>query len=186
MQLKKNSKRRHPARYESGLWTKAESQYDAGKRECRALLKALKKFKSWLYGVTFMVEIDVMTLAAQLNRSTTDLPRVLVTQQLVWIRLFDFEVRYILGAKNVMVDALSRRPATESDLEEAVREEDVDEQVAAQLGMVRLCPIRIVEVECEALRESVQSIVRVGSIRVCPVRMVSKRPRTMNRAQDRD
>ena len=127
MQLEKNSKRRHPARYESGLWIKVESQYDAGKRECRALLKALKKFKSWLYGVTFMVEIDVMTLAAQLNRSATDLPGALVTQWLAWIRLFDFEVRHIPGAKNVVADALSRRPATESDLEEAVREEDIDE-----------------------------------------------------------
>jgi hypothetical protein len=28
--------RRHPSRYKSGLWNKAESGYDATKRECRA------------------------------------------------------------------------------------------------------------------------------------------------------
>ena len=37
--------RRHPVRYESGVWTTAEKTYDSGKRECRALLRALKKLK---------------------------------------------------------------------------------------------------------------------------------------------
>ena len=149
MQLERDSKRRHPARYESGLWSKAESQYDAGKRECRALLKALKKFKTWLYGVTFVVETDAMTLAAQLNRSATDLPGALVTQWLAWIRLFDFEVRHVPGAKNIVADALSRRPPNESDLKEAENEEDIDEWVAAQLNAARLCPIRAYPVSAE-------------------------------------
>jgi hypothetical protein len=26
--------KRHPSRYQSGLWTEQESRYDAGKREC--------------------------------------------------------------------------------------------------------------------------------------------------------
>ena len=34
---------RYPIRYESGMWTEAEKKYDSGKRECRALLRALKK-----------------------------------------------------------------------------------------------------------------------------------------------
>src|SRR5439155_9557783 len=34
--------RKHPSRYESGLWNKAEMGYDATKRECRAGLKALQ------------------------------------------------------------------------------------------------------------------------------------------------
>ena len=37
--------KRHPIKYESGLWTDLEKKYDAGKRECRALLRALKKLK---------------------------------------------------------------------------------------------------------------------------------------------
>ncbi|KAJ5675385.1 protein SEY1 [Penicillium macrosclerotiorum] len=36
---------RKPARYESGVWSQSEAEYDAGKRECRAVLKALKKFR---------------------------------------------------------------------------------------------------------------------------------------------
>ena len=40
------TEKRCPSRYESGLWNDAERGYDATKRECRAVLKALKKFRS--------------------------------------------------------------------------------------------------------------------------------------------
>ena len=37
--------KRHPVRYKSGLWTAPEKGYDAGKKECGALLHALNKLK---------------------------------------------------------------------------------------------------------------------------------------------
>ena len=89
-------------------------------------MKALKKFKSWLYGITFIVETDALTLAAQLNRSATDLPGALVTQWLAWIRLFDFKVRHILEKKNQAADSLSRRPATMETIAEVKAKEDID------------------------------------------------------------
>jgi len=52
-------KKRYPARYESGIWTDAEKKYDAGNLECRRLLK---KFRYYLYGVRFLVEIDASML----------------------------------------------------------------------------------------------------------------------------
>jgi hypothetical protein len=63
-QIDPTTGKRHPSRYESGLWTEQESRYDAGKRECRGVLKALKKFRFWLYGVHFTIEIDANTLVA--------------------------------------------------------------------------------------------------------------------------
>src|SRR5689334_20392893 len=54
--------KRHPSRYESGVWNAVEKRYDAGKREYRGLAKALKKFRHYLYGVRFTVEIDPKTL----------------------------------------------------------------------------------------------------------------------------
>jgi RNase H-like domain found in reverse transcriptase len=73
-------RRRHLSRYESGLWNKAERNYDATKRKCRGVLKALRKVRYWLYRVRFVLETDANVLVAQLNRSTTNLPRALVTR----------------------------------------------------------------------------------------------------------
>jgi len=50
--------KRHPARFEWGIWTEAEKKYDAGKLACRGLLKALMKLRMYLYGVRSLVEID--------------------------------------------------------------------------------------------------------------------------------
>ena len=110
--------KRHPIRYESGLWTDREKKYDAGKRECRALLRALKKLKVWLYGVKFVVEIDVKTLLYQLNLPIVDLPVAIVVKWITWIRLFDFEVRYVVGRKHSGPDGLSRRPPNDGEEEE--------------------------------------------------------------------
>lgn len=101
---------RKPARYESGTWSETEQQYDAGKRECRGVLKALKKFRHWVYGVHFTLEIDAKTLVSQLNRSATDLPGALVTSWIAWIRLFDFDVKHVPGQFHGAADGLSRRP----------------------------------------------------------------------------
>ena len=56
------TRKRLPARYESGMWTDAEKKYDSGKLECAGLLKVLKKFRYYLYGVKFWVEINARKL----------------------------------------------------------------------------------------------------------------------------
>ena len=48
--------KKHPARYESGNWNPAEQRCDATKRECRGVLKALKKFRHYSYGAHFVLE----------------------------------------------------------------------------------------------------------------------------------
>jgi hypothetical protein len=49
---------RRPACFDSGIWSDVEQKYDAVKLECRGLLKALKKFRFWLFGRHFIVETD--------------------------------------------------------------------------------------------------------------------------------
>ena len=39
--------KRHSSRYESRIWSSAEKKYDATKRKCRGVLKALKKVRYW-------------------------------------------------------------------------------------------------------------------------------------------
>ncbi len=79
-----------------------------------------------MYGVYFILETDVRVLIIQLNRSGADLFSVLVIRWLVWIRLFDFEVRYIPGMKHTAIDDLSRRPRIKSD--------DIDEEYSEDIN----------------------------------------------------
>src|SRR5436305_3564569 len=102
----------HPARYESGIWNDIERKYDAVKLECRGLLKALRKFRFWLYGRHFKLETDAQTLVWLLNQPPNDLPNAMITRWLTYIRLFDFDVKHVAGNKNGGADALSDRKST--------------------------------------------------------------------------
>ena len=139
--------RRHPSRYESGLWNKAEQNYDATKRECRGVLKALRKVRYWLYGVKFTLETDASVLVAQLNRSATDLPGALVTRWIAYIRLFDFTVRHVPGTKHTAADGLSRRPRTESDDIDEANEVDIDDFIDAELNAFSVAPVVVEDVD---------------------------------------
>lgn len=140
---------RRVARYESGVWSATEANYDSGKLECRAVLKAFKKFRHWLYGVQFTLETDANTLVAQLNRPASDLPGALVTRWLAWIRLFDFDVKHIPGKRNGAADGLSRRPATQEELQDQAMEPDIDDFIAAEVSYLRVA-VNPVETELSA------------------------------------
>ena len=75
-------KKRHLACFESGMWTDTEKKYDFGKLECRWLLKGLKKFRYYLYGVRSLVEIVARTLFHQPNQPASDLPGSVVNRWL--------------------------------------------------------------------------------------------------------
>ena len=135
--------KRHPIRYESGVWSEVEQRYDATKRECRGVLKALKKTRHWLYGVHFVLETDANVLVAQLNGACTDLPGALIVRWIAWIRLFDFEVKHVAGRKHTAADGLSRRPHTEEEIRAEQQEQDIDDFIDAELNSLRACPISV-------------------------------------------
>ena len=107
MQKAKNSRCCHVCQYDSGVWTNAESGYDAGKQECRELLKALKKVRAYLYEVFFIVKLDAQTLVSQLNRSAADISEALINCWIAWIQLFDFDVLHVPGKKHQALNTLS-------------------------------------------------------------------------------
>jgi len=72
----------------------------------------LKKFRLWVYGVHFIIKTDVYVLATQLNRSGIDLSGALIIRWLIWIRLFDFDIRYVPGYKYITTNGLLRRLPT--------------------------------------------------------------------------
>ena len=117
------STKRHPARYEWGMWTDAENKYDTGKLQCRSLLNALKKLRYYLYGVRFSVEIDARTLVPQLNQPASDFPGFIVNRWLPWIRMCSFEIKHVASRRARGPNALTRRGKAMDDSKEADPEE---------------------------------------------------------------
>jgi hypothetical protein len=130
--------RKRPVRFESGVWSVAEQNWDSGKHECKAMLLALKKFRPWIYGIHFVVETDARTLVDQLNKSAADLPGALITRWLALLNMWEFEVRHVEGKKNVVADALSRRPELEGWTAPTIPEDDVEEFIDKQLGAMSI------------------------------------------------
>lgn len=133
-------KKRKPSRYESGIWSDAEQKYDTTKRKYRGVLKAVRKFRYWLYDVRFILETDARVLVAQLNQSGTDLPGALVTRWLAYINLFDFDIKHVPGKSHTAADGLSRRLATAFELQQAKNEPDIEEILDAKLNCLFVTP----------------------------------------------
>ena len=86
----------------------------------------------------FVLEIDAHVLLHQLNRSGTDLPEILITRWLAWIRLFDFDIRHIPNTKHIVADGLSRRPRTQSDNDDKEYEMDIDDFINAEFFSINI------------------------------------------------
>lgn len=124
---------RKPARFESGMWSDPETRYDATKRECRGVAYALRRLRSCLYGTHFILETDAMVLVHQLNGALDDVPGSLIIRWVTWIRSFDFTVRHISGTKNVVADALSRRPDDGSSDQKSADNVILEDFIEAQI-----------------------------------------------------
>jgi len=132
MQHEDKNKDRHPCHYRCRLCNQAEKRYDVGNCECCGLMKALEKFRNYVYGVRFLVETDATTSVHQLNLPAIDLPEAPDTQCISWIRLFDFKVKHDPGRLNGGADGLSWRLRGEGE-PEPVEEDNLEETIEASL-----------------------------------------------------
>ena len=100
-------------------------------------MKALKKFRNYIYGVRFLIEAGANTLVCQLNLAANDLPWALVTWWIVWIRLVNLDVKHVRGRLNGGPDGLSGRPQGEGE-PEPEEEDDIEETVEASLSGIQV------------------------------------------------
>ncbi len=145
------NEKRHSVRYENEIWSNAKKKYDVIKRECREILKILKKIRFYLYDVKFILKTNARVLVDQLNRSDTDLSDALVTRWLVWIRLFDFEVRHVLDIKHTAANDLFRKSSSFNDLKKVAEEKNIDDWMNTQLDCVRVFSVFAAENELSSI-----------------------------------
>ncbi len=132
------NEKRHSVRYESEIWSNAKKKYDVIKKECREILKALKKIRFYFYDVKFILKTDARVLVDQLNRFDTNLSDALVTRWLAWIRLFDFEVRHVLDIKHIIADDLFKKSSSFNDFKKVAEKKNIDDWVNTQLDCMRV------------------------------------------------
>jgi RNase H-like domain found in reverse transcriptase/Integrase zinc binding domain len=98
---------RRPVAYFSRTMNPHEQNYHAQEQELLAIVEALRHWRSYLHGQTFLVQTD----HASLQYLTTQ--DHLTPRQVRWLeRLidFDFKIVHIAGKTNLVADALSRSP----------------------------------------------------------------------------
>jgi hypothetical protein len=82
-----------------------------------AIMHALTKFRQYLVGSKFVVKTNHNNLKYFLEQKD------LSERQQKWVtevQAFDFDIECVKGRKNIVADALSRRPATCSLMEVSV------------------------------------------------------------------
>ena len=84
----------------------------AYERELIGLVKAVRHWRPYLWGRTFLVRTDHYSLKYLLDQRLSTIPQ---TQWVSKLLGYDFSVEYRPGRLNTVVDALSRR--TSSDIE---------------------------------------------------------------------
>ena len=129
----KSNWKQHPIRYESEVWSPQEAVYDVRQKECRGVLLALKKLQFWLYKVHFIFKVDTNTLVAQLNQTATDLSEALITWWMMWIKLFNFSIKYVSEKKHNVVNDFSQKFKNSSLNEEA---DVIDDFINLQLNSI--------------------------------------------------
>ncbi len=132
------NEKKHSVRYENEIWSNAKKKYDVIKRECREILKILKKIRFYLYDVKFILKTNARVLVDQLNRFDTNLSDAFVTRWFVWIRLFDFEIRHVLDIKHIAEDDLFRKSSSFNDLKKVAEEKNINDWMNIQLDCVRV------------------------------------------------
>jgi hypothetical protein len=97
----------HPIVFESRKLNESKRLSPIYDKEMLAIMHALTKFRQYLVGRRFVVKTDHNSLKYFLNQKD------LSERQQKWVSMiqaFDFDIEYVKGKRNVVADALSRRP----------------------------------------------------------------------------
>lgn len=104
--------------------TNAERMYSTGEKEALACLWACEKWHVYLWGRHFVIRTDHQALVTLLSNKGSGVRPLRITRWTARLLNYNFTMEYQKGADNVVADALSRLPV--SDTENGTQfEEDV-------------------------------------------------------------
>ena len=150
-----------PVAFESWTFKGAELNYPVHEKEMLAIIRALKKWRTDLIGVPFVIYTDHKTL------ENFDTQRDLSRRQARWMEFlsqYDGKIVYVKGEENTVADALSRLPATyssNSSVADTVAQAPYDTTTASVLQGNENEPLKMVA----ALARAVTSIEPAGKDR---------------------
>jgi hypothetical protein len=99
---------RHPLAYESQKLRGPGLLYNIYNKEMLAIMHALAKFRQYLVGARFVVKSDHNSLKYLLEKKDlNEIQQKLVSK----IQAYDFDIEFVKGKNNAVVNALSRRPS---------------------------------------------------------------------------
>lgn len=100
----------HPVYFASGKTTQAEEKYSSYELEVLAIVKGLKKFRTYLIGIDFKIVTDCKAFAQTMRKK--DLC-VRVARWALLLEEFNYTIEHRSGKAMTHVDALSRNPLPE-------------------------------------------------------------------------
>lgn len=98
--------------YYSNALNKTERKYCVTRRELLGVIKAIKHFHHYLYGVHFLVRTDHASLNWLLRFKN---PEGQIARWLEFLSMYDFEIQHRPGKQHTNADGLSRRPCQPCD-----------------------------------------------------------------------
>ncbi|XP_042145272.1 uncharacterized protein LOC120848911 [Ixodes scapularis] len=115
-----------PVAFASRSLTDAERRYSTGEKEALACLWACEKWHVYLWGRSFVIRTDHQALVTLLSNKGSGIRPLRITRWSSRLLNYNFKMEFQKGATNVVADAFSRLPV--SDTEEGMR---FDEEVVS-------------------------------------------------------
>lgn len=103
---KKADRKLHPVFYFSRRTTDIESRYHSFELETLAIIYALRRFRTYLFGMKFKIITDCQALSLTLNKKETN-PRI--SRWVLELQNYDYTLEHRSGSRMLHVDALSRQ-----------------------------------------------------------------------------
>ena len=138
----------HPVAYASKSLTPTEVQYVQIEKELLAIVFAMEKFETYLYGRKVLVESDHKPLEAIFKKSLLSAPKRL-QRMLLRLQRYEFEVSYKKGPSLLMADPLSHAylslkeaPEDQEDVMAVTETRLPTEIEAEQVDMLQYLPVK--------------------------------------------